>query len=124
MEYSQPQRRASVVLVHFGQAVRKAEDSVVDGKVKRDFHEFNVRKDLFHLPPETLVHSIVVVRVHEPAAFQTMLEKLGQAPDTCLFIDDNPRNVRTAEAVGLAGIHFINAAHLRGELAERGIIQR
>jgi len=60
----------------------------------------------------------------EPAAFQTMLEKLGQAPDTCLFIDDNPRNVRTAEAVGLAGIHFINAAHLRGELAERGIIQR
>lgn len=43
-------------------------------------------------------------------------------PAECLFIDDSPKNVAGAHAAGWQGHHFINAATLRGDLTERGLL--
>ncbi len=58
----------------------------------------------------------------EPRTFHILLDMLSAAPDQCLFIDDNPRNVDVASSVGIDSIRFLDAEQLRGELAERGIV--
>lgn len=54
--------------------------------------------------------------------YHLALELLGRQPDECLFIDDKPRNVIAAEALGIPSIVFINAAQLEAELERRGIL--
>ena len=48
--------------------------------------------------------------------FNIVLDEVPASPQNCLFIDDNPDNVRVAETVGLAGIQFENAEQLSSEL--------
>ena len=44
-------------------------------------------------------------------------------PEDCLFIDDSPANIEASENAGMAGIVFHgDAAHLRCQLADRGIL--
>jgi 2-haloacid dehalogenase len=43
-------------------------------------------------------------------------------PARALFIDDNLRNVKAAEAMGLTGIHFTSAADLQKEFLLRGLL--
>ena len=57
----------------------------------------------------------------EPVAFRKVLAALGQRPYECLFVDDQERNVRAAQSVGLATIRFVNSAQLSYELAKRDI---
>jgi FMN phosphatase YigB (HAD superfamily) len=59
----------------------------------------------------------------DPAIYTYTCEKLGVAPKDTLFLDDNPKNVRAAEALGIHGIHFKSVDQLRQELASRGLLQ-
>lgn len=58
----------------------------------------------------------------DPATFAIVLKRLGRAPGECLFVDDNPVNVRSAEAAGVAGICFESAEKLGAELSARGLL--
>jgi len=42
----------------------------------------------------------------DPRAYQACLDELGLAAGDCVFVDDQPRNIVGAEAVGLSSIHF------------------
>jgi len=42
----------------------------------------------------------------DPRAYQLGLEALGATPQQTLFVDDQIRNVRGAEAVGISAVHF------------------
>jgi HAD superfamily hydrolase (TIGR01509 family) len=57
----------------------------------------------------------------EPLAFQLLLETIGRGPGECLFVDDNPGNVHTARAVGIASIHFMDAPQLVAKMSEYGV---
>jgi len=57
----------------------------------------------------------------EPSTFRIVLEAIGREPQECLFIDDNPTNVRAATAVGIASIRFASAQQLIADLAGFGI---
>lgn len=59
----------------------------------------------------------------DPAIYTYTCEKLGVAAQETLFLDDNPRNVRAAQALGIHGIHFTSTDKLREELARSGILQ-
>ena len=48
--------------------------------------------------------------------YEAMLTKLGVPASSCLFIDDNPENVSTAENIGFTGIQFSNAGQLEKDL--------
>jgi 2-haloacid dehalogenase len=48
--------------------------------------------------------------------YQILLDRYEVDPSTAVFIDDAPRNVAGAEAVGIRGIHFQGAADLRIQL--------
>lgn len=54
-------------------------------------------------------------------AYLRILKKLKAKPDECIFIDDNPRNLPPAEALGIKTILFKNANQLRKDLIPFGI---
>ena len=51
-------------------------------------------------------------------AFQIMLEKLEEAPEECLFIDDREVNVKTAQGLGINVIHCEDIDLLKEQLNE------
>jgi 2-haloacid dehalogenase len=58
----------------------------------------------------------------DPAIFRLLLERIGRTPAECIYIDDNPKNVASAAALGFDAIAFAGAAQLREELEGRGLL--
>lgn len=56
----------------------------------------------------------------DPAIFQLLLARSGQAARRCVFIDDSPTNHRAAEALGFIAIHHTDPARTRARLIELG----
>ena len=63
------------------------------------------------------------VRMIKPSReiFELLLSLVGIAPSEAVFIDDNPKNVEGARAVGLHAILFTDADSLLSELAALGV---
>jgi 2-haloacid dehalogenase len=56
--------------------------------------------------------------------YRHVLDTIGAAPEACLFIDDSPKNVAGAEALGIRAHHFTDPASLRAVLADHGLLAR
>lgn len=54
--------------------------------------------------------------------FGILCERADVVPQECVFIDDGPRNVEGAKAVGMDAIHFTGPPALEAALAERGLL--
>lgn len=59
----------------------------------------------------------------EPAIFHHMLQAIGLPAGRCLFIDDAPRNVEAAAALGLLTHRFRDPPTLRAALAQLGLLR-
>lgn len=81
-------------------------------------HEFGIH----HLFAVVVNSARVGVAKPDPRAYQLALDGLGVAPSEALFIDDKPRNVRAAQALGIPTIHYTTADALEHELIERGML--
>lgn len=57
----------------------------------------------------------------DPRIYQTLCERYALDPATCVFVDDNPDNVRGAEVAGMKGYHFEGAAGLEQHLKGLGL---
>ena len=70
----------------------------------------------------------IVVSGHErvvkpdPAIFRLALQRFGLCGADALFVDDRPDNVCGAEAAGMAGHVFVDAATTRTWLAAHGVL--
>jgi 2-haloacid dehalogenase len=62
-------------------------------------------------------------KMRKPSAefYKILLDRYKLDPDKTIFIDDSLRNVKGAEAVGIAGIHFHNPSQLKEGLKNFGI---
>jgi 2-haloacid dehalogenase len=58
----------------------------------------------------------------DPRIFRVLLERYRIAPETAVFIDDNPLNSATAATLGMHGIHFRSPQMLRSELEALGLL--
>ena len=54
--------------------------------------------------------------------YQVLLDRFKLQPKETLFIDDNLRNVKAAESLGMKSIHFKNAQDLRAQLSSLKLI--
>ncbi|SEG79443.1 HAD family hydrolase [Bosea lathyri] len=69
----------------------------------------------------------VVVSAHErlikpdPAIYHVLLERYGLSAHDCVFIDDSARNIESARAVGMQGVHFVEPIDLRAQLRAAGV---
>ncbi len=50
------------------------------------------------------------------------LERIGRPAQSLLFVDDNPRNIETASAMGFATHHFTDPTALEPALQEHGLL--
>jgi epoxide hydrolase-like predicted phosphatase len=57
----------------------------------------------------------------DPLIYRRALARLGRTPDEAVFIDDSPRNISGAMAVGMRAILFTQALNLVEELATLGV---
>ncbi|MFL9626968.1 HAD family hydrolase [Aeromonas jandaei] len=58
----------------------------------------------------------------EPDIYRYLLVSFDLKPAECIFIDDSPANVAAAEALGIKGMVFTDAASCRQQLVELGCL--
>lgn len=58
----------------------------------------------------------------DPAIFRLASARFGFEPQDVLFVDDGPRNIAAAKALGFDVHHFTDAAGLRPALESRGLL--
>jgi 2-haloacid dehalogenase len=78
------------------------------------------RFDFLHWFDGILVSGEEKTRKPFPEFYQRLFEKFSINPASSLFIDDNLRNVKAAEALDLPSIHFTTANELKKSLREKG----
>ncbi len=64
----------------------------------------------------------VGARKPEEGIYRMALQITQRAPEECLFIDDRALNLECARRLGMRTIHYQNAAQLRAELRENGVL--
>ena len=57
----------------------------------------------------------------DPRIFEILLERYRLAPEATAFMDDSPRNVEAARALGIYAVHYTDAEQLSQELRALGI---
>lgn len=62
------------------------------------------------------------VRKPDPAFFARLVDRIGHAPERCLFVDDRSDNCTAAELAGMRAHRFAGAADLRARLVAEGIL--
>lgn len=70
----------------------------------------------------TVVSSAEGVIKPDPRIYQVLLERYGLQPASTLMIDDNPRNVAAAHALGMQTVLFESPEALRAALETAGVL--
>ena len=70
----------------------------------------------FDLLDGVIVSGDVGLKKPDPRIFQLLIDEFGLEPERSLFIDDAPRNIKTADRLGFATHCFANPDSLRSEL--------
>ena len=79
------------------------------------------RFDFLHWFDGRVVSGEEGIRKPFPEFFQLLFDRYQVDPAKAVFIDDNLRNVKAGEEMGLRGIHFQSSEQLRKELVELGV---
>jgi 2-haloacid dehalogenase len=80
------------------------------------------RYDFLHWFDGRVVSGDEKMRKPFPEFYHLTLNRFDLQPERTLFIDDNLRNVKAAEDLGIESIRFESPAQLRKDLEARGII--
>ena len=75
--------------------------------------------DFLHWFEGTVVSGVEQVIKPDPKIYQTLFDRYNVEPSKAVFIDDNLKNVKGANDVGMHAIHFQGADLLKKELSER-----
>lgn len=67
---------------------------------------------------ETVFSYEIGVIKPDPLMYETIATRLGVAPEECIFIDDQPRYVEGAAAIGMQAVHFVDTASTIAKIEE------
>lgn len=82
----------------------------------------DVRPEVRDLFDVTIISVLVGLRKPDPAIFELTAARLGLPLAACLLIDDKPRNVAAAQAIGMSAIRFVSVSQLTRELVQHGLL--
>lgn len=77
-------------------------------------------EDTFH---HVVISSEVGMVKPDPEIFEHILHKMNTSAAAAIFIDDNPKNIAAAQALGIHGICYTGLTTLRSDLAKLGVKQ-
>ena len=78
--------------------------------------------DFFGLFDDMVISGEVGHVKPDPEIFQIMLNKIGRPAQECLFIDDSLSNIKQAQAMGFAVVHFQSPEQLAATLHKFSIV--
>jgi 2-haloacid dehalogenase len=81
-----------------------------------------VRYNFLHWFDGRVVSGEEKTRKPFPEFYNILLSRYQVDPSEAIFIDDNLRNVKAAEALGIKGIHFTSPKKLKEDLTELGLL--
>ncbi|MGZ5222371.1 MAG: HAD family hydrolase [Chitinophagaceae bacterium] len=81
-----------------------------------------VRYNFLHWFDGRVVSGEEKTRKPFPDFYQVLLNRYQVRPSEAIFIDDNLRNVKAAENLGINSIHFLSTSQLRQALEEYNIL--
>jgi len=81
-----------------------------------------VRYNFLHWFDGRVVSGEEKTRKPFPEFYRRLLDRYDVNPAEALFIDDNLRNVKAAEALGIKGIHFKSSSQLKDQLVLLGLL--
>lgn len=81
-----------------------------------------VRYDFLHWFDGRVVSGEEKTRKPFPEFYRRLLDRYQVDPASALFIDDNLRNVKAAEALGIPSVHFQSAHQLKEFLSQLNLI--
>lgn len=81
------------------------------------------RYDFLHWFDGRLVSGEEKTRKPFADIYHKILDKFSIDASKAIFIDDNLRNIKGAEALGIKGIHFHDPVQLKNELKQLGVIK-
>jgi 2-haloacid dehalogenase len=81
-----------------------------------------VRYNFLHWFDGRVVSGVEKVRKPFPEFYQRLLDRYSVDPANAVFIDDNLRNVKAAEAMGITSLHFSSPEQLRADLQQLSLI--
>lgn len=70
-----------------------------------------------------VVSGVEKTRKPYPEFYQILFDRYNVNASRAIFIDDNIKNIEGAKQIGLPAIQYTNAADLRKELVQRGILR-
>lgn len=80
-----------------------------------------VRYNFLHWFDGRVVSGEEKMKKPAPAFYQLLLDRYDVKAEEALFIDDNLRNIKAAEAMGIKSIHFQNTDQLKEKLLATGV---
>lgn len=80
------------------------------------------RFEFLHWFEGILVSGAENTRKPFPEIYELTLDRFNITAENALFIDDNLRNIKAAEALGISGIHFESPKQLETELLKNDVI--
>jgi 2-haloacid dehalogenase len=83
-----------------------------------------VRYDFLHWFDGRVVSGEEKTRKPFPEFYHRLLDSYHVLPSEAIFVDDNLRNVKAAEDLGIKGIHFTNPQQFREELIKYNILKK
>ncbi len=81
-----------------------------------------VRYNFLHWFDGRVVSGEEKLRKPFPEFYQRLLDRYSVNPSEALFIDDNLRNIKAAEGMGIQSVHFKNPEQLKIELKTVGVL--
>jgi 2-haloacid dehalogenase len=85
------------------------------------FHIALDRYDFLHWFDGRVVSGEEKTRKPFPDFYQRLLQRYSVDPKKTIFIDDNLRNIKAGEELGIKGIQFHNPSQLKEELIKLGM---
>ncbi len=80
------------------------------------------RYDFLHWFDGRVVSGEERLRKPAPEFYNLLLQRYNLKADDVVFIDDNGRNIKAAEALGIYSIHFFSPAQLHEDLKKLGLL--
>lgn len=84
------------------------------------FREVRDRHGVFGLFRDIVVSADEGLLKPDPRIYRLLTDRNGLDPARCVFVDDVPKNVAGAEAVGMRGLLFVDPPRLAADLAALG----
>ncbi len=80
------------------------------------------RPDVAALFDIQVISALVGLRKPDPRIYQLTADRLGLPIETCLLVDDKPRNTDAAQAAGMQALVFQSVEQLKSDLIARGLL--